>query len=643
MWDGSHYKCIGCGEIYSDTLEKCPCCGAICVKVGDDYELPPLQIYCPQCGCELLGEWSWIGRKAACPECASNFIVRYQKRRPKVIIPQHPLAPSSSQRGMYNVLAKWKSLRSSWFLVGVGVVVLTVLCTCITFRGCASYRSNDDMSWIVTRVKKEKAALEAKDRASRRAVRVGGITVNFTSEEEKCFEKAKAGDADAQYRLARILSCTDSASEARLREAFNWGERSAAQGNADGENFVGWCYINGRGVETNNVLGAEWQHKAMLHGSLKAKGNMAINYLKGRGVEKDEKKGLKYAKEAAYEGGLGYAYADVGRIYYNGIGVPVDQKEALKWFDLAVEHGEMSIATLLAGFYMDGEGVKKDLSVARRYLLKAAKVEDQQALAMLGRLCLGEKDYSGALKYIELGIVSTNKGSATDHLLSELEWQAAMIYQVGLGCKKNLSRAFVLLKMSAQHGKLEAEHAVAAGYETGSYGEKDQAEAYRRYRILQDKGDPMGEVKVAVCHWNGIGVPVDKDKAIQIMERAVKTEYDEAQNLLGKMYYVDGYKTRNYEKAFKLFLRAAEQGLPDAIFNVGVCYYMGHGVERDYSTALEYFESASQKNHGQATACIGDMYRNGEGVTKNKVMARKYYKQAISMGWNQAKKALSEL
>lgn len=34
MWDGRHYLCEKCGEVYSDSYDKCPSCGGTCSVMG---------------------------------------------------------------------------------------------------------------------------------------------------------------------------------------------------------------------------------------------------------------------------------------------------------------------------------------------------------------------------------------------------------------------------------------------------------------------------------------------------------------------------------------------------------------------------------------------------------------------------------
>ena len=34
MWDGLHYKCKNCGEVYSEAVARCPCCQGVCIPVN---------------------------------------------------------------------------------------------------------------------------------------------------------------------------------------------------------------------------------------------------------------------------------------------------------------------------------------------------------------------------------------------------------------------------------------------------------------------------------------------------------------------------------------------------------------------------------------------------------------------------------
>ena len=63
--------------------------------------------------------------------------------------------------------------------------------------------------------------------------------------------------------------------------------------------------------------------------------------------------------ERATQGDANSQY-NLGVIYTNGIGVPQDDKEAVKWYLLAAEQGYASAQYNLGLMYNNGEGVPQD-------------------------------------------------------------------------------------------------------------------------------------------------------------------------------------------------------------------------------------------------------------------------------------------
>ena len=59
-------------------------------------------------------------------------------------------------------------------------------------------------------------------------------------------------------------------------------------------------------------------------------------YSKGQGVPQDDKEAIKWWR-LAVEQGDAEAQCNLGVMYYEGIGVPQDYEEAVKWYRLAAE------------------------------------------------------------------------------------------------------------------------------------------------------------------------------------------------------------------------------------------------------------------------------------------------------------------
>jgi TPR repeat protein len=68
-------------------------------------------------------------------------------------------------------------------------------------------------------------------------------------------------------------------------------------------------------------------------------------------------------------------------MYARGQGVPVDEKEAAKWYQMAAEQGDSTAQFLLATAYLKGAGVEKDDVHAYMWLAIAAATGEQQAQA----------------------------------------------------------------------------------------------------------------------------------------------------------------------------------------------------------------------------------------------------------------------
>ncbi|MBF0500996.1 MAG: sel1 repeat family protein [Candidatus Riflebacteria bacterium] len=98
-------------------------------------------------------------------------------------------------------------------------------------------------------------------------------------------------------------------------------------------------------------------------------GNM---YFRGLGVQKDDKEAVKWWRKAAEQRDA-QAQLYLGSMYYYGNGVQKNLEEAAKWTRKAAEQGNSSAQGILASMYNLGEGVAKDEKEAAKWLRKAAQ------------------------------------------------------------------------------------------------------------------------------------------------------------------------------------------------------------------------------------------------------------------------------
>jgi tetratricopeptide (TPR) repeat protein len=81
-------------------------------------------------------------------------------------------------------------------------------------------------------------------------------------------------------------------------------------------------------------------------------------------------------------------YADaqnnIGVFYDKGYGVAQDYGEAMRWYRMAANQGNIDAEYNLALLYADGHGVPRDLEQARQWMQKAAEAGDPEAKKWLG-------------------------------------------------------------------------------------------------------------------------------------------------------------------------------------------------------------------------------------------------------------------
>jgi hypothetical protein len=103
----------------------------------------------------------------------------------------------------------------------------------------------------------------------------------------------EAGDAEAQYRVGKILSFGEGGLEDRFR-AFAFLLRAAEQGHPKAQYEVGYSYEGGWCVTENTGAAFEWYWRAAMQGLADAYNEIGYLYCKGEGVDRDSELGLAW-------------------------------------------------------------------------------------------------------------------------------------------------------------------------------------------------------------------------------------------------------------------------------------------------------------------------------------------------------------
>jgi len=177
---------------------------------------------------------------------------------------------------------------------------------------------------------------------------------------ESLLSSARQGDMDAQARLAELYPCKDSIGHNESSSYNGQGSLDISEPRMrylDSVIKIGEMYVDlfkisyGFGNEIGNLNRAYGcTARASELGSAIAQAFWADIYAKGMPTfPRSAAESLRLARLSASKGNADGQYW-VASAYFNGVAVPQDYNEALKWFRLAAEQGHEAAQTMLGAF-----------------------------------------------------------------------------------------------------------------------------------------------------------------------------------------------------------------------------------------------------------------------------------------------------
>ena len=177
--------------------------------------------------------------------------------------------------------------------------------------------------------------------------------------------------------------------------------------------------------------------KAARHGSGKAYFNLGCLHYEGKYLPKDDRKAFENWEKALelnyFEAASNLAYA-----YIEGVGCEKSLEKGILLYTVAAENGSGFSANRLFYCYWTGTwGVKKNNDLAKKYLLRAAELDDPWGCYNLGIQYykgndLVNQDYDQSFVYIK---------KAADLGLVDACNNLAYLYENGIGVNKNPQKA----------------------------------------------------------------------------------------------------------------------------------------------------------------------------------------------------------
>lgn len=226
----------------------------------------------------------------------------------------------------------------------------------------------------------------------------------------------------------------------------------------------------------------------------------------------------------------------------------------------------------LAGYYWE----RNDYVKAERYFRKLIGLGCVDACYHLGKILMETKRYEEGMAFL-LRAYEKND--------SQTKLYLAEIYSGGLGGERDDKRAaelFLELSEGEDEYKTLAIFNLAYCSLQGKGIPKDYVKAMEYYKIALDLGELDALNEIGVMYEQGLGVEVDKEKALSYYEQGVKLN-----NQLSKISYASYLYSHNDPKCFDYLQEAYLAGVLESNFLLGICYIKGIGVKQNVKMGVE--------------------------------------------------------
>lgn len=184
------------------------------------------------------------------------------------------------------------------------------------------------------------------------------------------------------------------------------------------------------------------------------------------------------------------------------------------------------------------------------------------------------------------------------------------------------------IKKAAEKGHVRAQFYLGHAYAEGDVNgiKADEELALKWLTSASQKGFPLAKV---FCLYQGIGIPLDKDKAWEELERSAEEGWVESQFALSLVFSGEDYPfnfekiDKNEDKAQYWLTKAAENGFAEAQYRLAMNFLLEKNGD-----AVKWLRKAAVQGIPLAQYYLARAYYDGDVVEKNLAEAKKWAQKA---------------
>ena len=274
--------------------------------------------------------------------------------------------------------------------------------------------------------------------------------------------RADVGDPVAQFDLASLYDPSANMNKNLASDAptaMHYYYAVAQRGDVTSEYRYGFNLVYGRGVPADPGQGIPWIVRAANSNYVPSMRTLGTIYHNGTGVTPNQQIALQWVQKAA-DGGDHVAQAEIGGAFWFGASpYPKDPAKAVEWFLKSAADPKQNEARWWLGIaYRDGIGVQIDEAEAMRWFREASELGDTRAAAQVGIGYFdGRPPYTAdnveAFKWLKIAANSPKEAIAQRDL--------GLMYLGGRGIPADLNQAKYWLQQASNNGDQVARESLA--------------------------------------------------------------------------------------------------------------------------------------------------------------------------------------
>lgn len=270
------------------------------------------------------------------------------------------------------------------------------------------------------------------------------------TEENLDLKLARAGDAQAQVRVARLQ-------------------------------------LNGHRVPFDPPAAVAWLRLAAAQGNHDAFFELGQLYARGIALPKDPREAVRWYQLAATSPNRGMVLPQfyLGCMHASGEGVAKNREEAARWYFIAAERDHPRAMLFLALAFLNGDGVPRNSAAAQRWMHLSAAKGDSTACYHLGQLYAQgrfvPRDPVAAVRWFQLAAADENEPLAVLP-----QYHLGRLYAAGECVPKDSAKAAQYYRIAAERGYPPAQCELGLTHLRGEGSARDFVEALAWFTVAFD-------------------------------------------------------------------------------------------------------------------------------------------------------------